>query len=65
MRTIVEDPEFDYILLCNKICGAAHFNMQMKIVVDSQEDYDKWIAAGKQLGLESKELFSFVERKQK
>jgi len=35
--------EFDYYLLCNKICGQGHYNMQMKIVVESQEDYDAWI----------------------
>ncbi|MBT7704124.1 MAG: cytochrome c oxidase subunit II [Polaribacter sp.] len=41
-----EDPyEFDYLLLCNKICGQAHFNMQMKITVLEQDEYDKWIAA--------------------
>ncbi len=34
---------FDYVLLCNKICGAAHYNMQMKIVVESEEDYNKWL----------------------
>jgi cytochrome c oxidase subunit 2 len=33
---------FDYLLLCNKICGASHYNMQMKIVVDTPEDYKKW-----------------------
>lgn len=32
-----EEPvEFDYILLCNKICGSSHYNMQMKIVVDEE-----------------------------
>ena len=36
--------EFDYFLLCNKICGVAHYNMQMKIVVESQEEYDAWMA---------------------
>ena len=36
--------EFDYLLLCNKICGASHYNMQMKIVVETQEEFDKWIA---------------------
>ena len=36
--------EFDYLLLCNKICGASHYNMQMKITVVEQEEYDKWIA---------------------
>ena len=35
--------EYDYILLCNKICGSAHYNMQMNIVVESQADYDAWV----------------------
>jgi cytochrome c oxidase subunit II len=35
--------EFDYLLLCNKICGKSHYNMQMKIVVETQEEYDAWI----------------------
>ncbi len=31
------DPwEFDYILLCNKICGKSHYNMQMKIIVEEK-----------------------------
>ena len=33
---------FDYLLLCNKICGASHYNMQMKIVVDTPEEYAAW-----------------------
>lgn len=38
------DPyEFDYMLLCNKICGASHYNMQMKIIVESKEDFEKWM----------------------
>ena len=40
-----EDPYiFDFLLLCNKICGASHYNMQMKITVVEPDDYDKWIA---------------------
>jgi cytochrome c oxidase subunit II len=35
--------EFDYYLLCNKICGESHYNMQMKIIVESEEDYEAWI----------------------
>lgn len=35
---------FDYLLLCNKICGASHYNMQMKIVVESPEDFKKWLS---------------------
>ena len=34
---------FDYLLLCNKICGASHYNMQMKVIVDTPEDYKKWL----------------------
>ena len=40
----LEPYEFDYLLLCNKICGTNHYNMQMKIIVETQEEYDAWIA---------------------
>lgn len=47
-RTVAEGPMlFDYILLCNKICGSGHFNMQMKIVVETQEEFDAWMAKQK------------------
>lgn len=35
---------FDYLLLCNKICGASHYNMQMKLVVDEEKDFNKWLS---------------------
>ncbi|MFD0796456.1 cytochrome c oxidase subunit II [Maribacter chungangensis] len=41
---IIDPWEFDYVLLCNKICGKSHYNMQMKIVVESEEDYNAWLA---------------------
>tara|TARA_Y100000996_G_C22541225_1_gene650121 strand:+ start:290 stop:1333 length:1044 start_codon:yes stop_codon:yes gene_type:complete len=34
---------FDYLLLCNKICGASHYNMQMKIIVETEQEFNKWI----------------------
>ena len=43
MRTILDDPDFNYVLLCNKVCGAAHFNMKMDVIVESQEDYEAWL----------------------
>jgi cytochrome c oxidase subunit 2 len=43
-KTALEPYTFDFLLLCNKICGASHYNMQMKIVVDTPEDYKKWLA---------------------
>ena len=45
------DPwEFDYILLCNKICGKSHYNMQMKIIVETEEEFNKWISEQKTFG---------------
>ena len=44
-----EGEDFEYVLLCNKICGSAHFNMQMKFIVESEEDYNKWISSQKTL----------------
>lgn len=45
------DPwEYDFILLCNKICGKSHYNMQMKIIVETEEEYNKWIADQKTFG---------------
>ena len=34
---------FDYLLLCNKICGASHYNMQMKIVVETPKEFKQWM----------------------
>ena len=42
-KTALDPYTFDFLLLCNKICGASHYNMQMKIVVDTPEDYKKWL----------------------
>lgn len=43
-----EEPvEFDYQLLCNKICGASHYNMGMIIVVESEKDYKEWLSKQK------------------
>lgn len=47
MRAKTNNPEFEYMLLCNKICGAAHYNMKMVIKVVAQEEYNKWISEQK------------------
>ena len=44
-----EGEDFDYVLLCNKICGSSHYNMQMKFIVETQEEYDIWISSQKTL----------------
>jgi len=42
--------KFDYFLLCNKLCGQAHYNMQMKIIVESEEDYNAWLEGQQTFG---------------
>lgn len=44
MRThVMNDESFDFILLCNKICGASHYNMQMPLTVTNATDFDAWM----------------------
>ncbi len=38
---------WDYYMFCNKICGSAHYNMKIKMVVETQAEYDKWLNAQK------------------
>lgn len=48
MRTILEDPKFDYYLYCAKICGNAHYNMKIKMrVVETEKEYQTWLAEQK------------------
>ncbi|HEX8561820.1 MAG TPA: cytochrome c oxidase subunit II [Flavobacterium sp.] len=42
-ETALDPYTFDYLLLCNKICGASHYNMQIKLVVDTPEDFKAWM----------------------
>jgi len=62
-ETLSDYNEFDYFLLCNKICGTAHYNMQMKVVVESQEEFDAWMAGQQKYGetIETEEATQEVE----
>jgi cytochrome c oxidase subunit 2 len=43
MKKNTNNEEFDYILMCNKICGAAHYNMKMTVKVVEEEEYNAWL----------------------
>jgi cytochrome c oxidase subunit II len=47
MREKLGNDKFNYVLLCNKICGAAHYNMQMDIIVETEEEFNTWMAEQK------------------
>ena len=43
MREKKDNPNFNYVLMCNKICGSAHYKMKMIVVVDTPEQYAAWM----------------------
>jgi cytochrome c oxidase subunit 2 len=43
MRERMNDPKYDYVMLCNKICGMGHFNMAKKVVVVTEAEYKEWL----------------------
>ena len=43
MRKKKNDPKFNYVLMCNKICGGAHYKMKMIVVVKEKADYKEWM----------------------
>jgi cytochrome c oxidase subunit 2 len=50
-----EKVEFNYILMCNKICGAAHSNMKMDVYVESPQDFNSWISEKKTIAQKASE----------
>jgi cytochrome c oxidase subunit 2 len=47
MRVKTDNPKFEYLLYCNKICGGIHYNMQKVVRIVSAEEYQDWIAKQK------------------
>jgi len=43
MRTIKNLPTFNYVLMCNKICGGAHYKMKLMVVVLEESEYNAWM----------------------
>jgi len=47
MRNRLNQPDFEYLLYCNKICGGIHYNMKMIVRVVSVEEYQQWLSRQK------------------
>lgn len=47
MKKLKNNPDFNYVLMCNKICGGAHYKMKMIVVVESPSSYKKWMKTKK------------------
>lgn len=37
-------PDFNYEISCDQMCGKGHFSMRGTVVVETQEEYNAWIA---------------------
>jgi len=44
MRNDLGNPDFNYEIACTEVCGKGHFAMKYIIVVESEEEYKKWLA---------------------
>lgn len=42
MRVKMKNENFNFVLMCNKICGGAHYKMKMMVVVLSPTEYKAW-----------------------
>ncbi len=47
MKKEMNDPEFVYEISCDQMCGKGHFSMRGTIVVETQEEFDRWMVAKK------------------
>lgn len=47
MREKMNNDKFNYVLMCNKICGGAHYKMKMIVVVLPEGEYNKWMDSKK------------------
>ena len=43
MKEYTHNEKFEYVLLCNKICGVAHYTMKMDVVCEEPEQFTKWV----------------------
>jgi len=47
MRAQEDNPKFEYLLYCNKICGGGHYNMQKIVRVVTDAEYQDWLSKQK------------------
>jgi cytochrome c oxidase subunit 2 len=47
MKKITGNKDFVYEISCDQMCGSGHYSMRGVIVVETQEEYDAWMASKK------------------
>ncbi len=61
MREITGNPEFNYEMSCQQICGGGHWNMRRVIIVETEEEYKQWLNSQKPFYASWKENFGNEE----
>jgi cytochrome c oxidase subunit 2 len=44
MKAITKNPDFVYEIACDQLCGKGHYSMRGTIIVETQAEYDSWMA---------------------
>lgn len=47
MKKITGNPNFVYEISCDQMCGKGHYAMRGTVIVETQEEYEKWLASQK------------------
>lgn len=55
MKEITGNKNFVYEISCDQMCGSGHYSMRGVIIVETQEEYDAWMASKKPQYLTVKE----------
>lgn len=42
MKEITNNPDFNYEIACAELCGRNHFSMLLILVVEDENDYQRW-----------------------
>ena len=45
MKSITKNPDFVYEISCDQMCGKGHYSMRGTVIVQTQAEYDKWLAS--------------------
>jgi cytochrome c oxidase subunit 2 len=44
MKEMTKNPNFVYEISCDQMCGKGHYSMRGTVIVETQEEYDAWLA---------------------
>ena len=47
MKKKTGNPDFNFEISCDQLCGASHYAMRGVIIVETMEEYKKWLSEQK------------------